>query len=226
MKKFYVLFVSMILVLGFSASAMGAALPAGTLLTIDQNFGEAASYFTMVTASDGSKTTTNIRSTKNDGTQHAASIDGGILLLTAQAAGTGNHSGSPAPSDTNSIDKPWSFFTNTGEHFSTGGTSADPVAGTITMDWFVAWNGIPAINMSGDAANFGDTGIGTFTVVGTNYTIDFASHVPLNDVSGFGGVPYGLHTEGRIVSAIPEPASLLLIGSGLVGILGLARRKK
>ena len=55
MKKFYLLVTSFLLVLGFSASAMAAALPAGTLLTIDSGFGGASSYFTMVTSTSGTR---------------------------------------------------------------------------------------------------------------------------------------------------------------------------
>jgi len=68
--------------------------------------------------------------------------------------------------------------------------------------------------------------LGSFTVSGSNYTVNYAATVPVGDPSGFGGVPYALHLEGRIVpAAIPEPASLLLIGSGLLGLLALAKRK-
>ena len=226
------LLTSFFLMHGLNSSAVAAALPKGTLLTIDNGFNGKVSYFTMAVSTAG-LTTTNLRSTKTDGTQNPNSTDGGILLLTAQPASTlpappgttglsGSHDGGPNYTyDFGPIDRPWSFFGNTGDHFqSTATISADPVAGTIDMTgWTVTWNGIAAINM-------GTGPLGSFTVSGSNYTVGYAATVPEGDNSGFGGVPYALHLEGRIVpAAIPEPASLLLIGSGLLGLLALAKRK-
>ncbi len=50
---------------------------------------------------------------------------------------------------------------------------------------------------------------------------------PKGDVSGFGGVLYGLHLEGKIGggAAVPVPAAAWLFGSGLIGLVGIARRK-
>lgn len=139
----------------------------------------------------------------------------GILLGTVQPA-AGSHSGFPDGSEEPDIDKPWSFFANTGMHQ----TTVDPVlvvdndgAGNFTLDfagWGVTWNSIPDIPLGGDPANFpDDTGLATLTCgstacsVGDAYILDYSAHVPLGDPSGFGGVKYLLHLEGTIGVAPP-----------------------
>lgn len=131
------------------------------------------------------------------------------------------------------LDEPWGFFSNTGMHFTTSGitVTSDDGAGNFTLDfsgWRVTWNGIPAINMGGGA----DATLSCSSaacVAGDTFTLDYAAVVPAGDPSGFGGVPYALHLEGTIggsPTVIPVPAAVWLFGSGLMGLVGVARRKK
>jgi len=126
--------------------------------------------------------------------------------------------------ETPDIDAPWLFFSNTGMHQTTSPVSAstDDGAGNVELDltgWNVTWNLIPSIPMGGDPANFpaNNTGLGTMTcsvgavpsdcVDGADYVLDYLATVPLNDASGFGGVPYVLHLEGTITDLNSPPTA-------------------
>ena len=120
--------------------------------------------------------------------------------------------------------------------------------------WRVTWNTIPTINMGGGMQvvsslntknstisyttyNNG-TGLATITCSNSScsnsseFTLDYAAVVPKGDASGFGGVAYTYHltsgttTDTYHVQSVPVPAAAWLFGSGLLGLVGIARRKK
>ncbi len=127
---------------------------------------------------------------------------------------------------------------------------------TKTLDfsgWNVTWNGIPAINMGGGFQDCGttsdnicvsnsgidvggtyDNGTGLATITCSNascsasstFTLSYNAIVPQADPSGMSSTPYGLVLQGSIPPHIPVPAAAWLFGSGLVGLVGVARRKK
>lgn len=120
---------------------------------------------------------------------------------------TGSHPGNIDGSESPVFDT-WLFFGNTGMHYLTS-PIVDNGDGTLDMTgWTATWNGIAEISMGGDPANFAtDTGLGAISCGACNggdaFTLDYASHVPLNDPSGFGGVGYALHLEGTINQSGP-----------------------
>lgn len=124
---------------------------------------------------------------------------------------------------------------------------------TKTLDfsgWRITWNGIPSINLGGgyqdcgtstdgicventdDIAGTYDNGTGLATITCTtascsnssSFTLTYSAVVPRSDPSNFGSVPYALNISGH-VNAVPIPASAWLFGSGLLGLIGMARRK-
>ena len=132
------------------------------------------------------------------------------------------------------ITSPWAFFAlaNYGVNFALSDlllTDAGAGAATVDMSgWRVAWGEVPLIDM-GQGAD------ATFTYDGSNWTLDYSAFVPAGDPSGFGGAQYDLHLEGTYVgdvttviapAAVPVPAAVWLFGSGLIGLVGVARRRK
>jgi len=138
------------------------------------------------------------------------------------------------------IDEPWGFFGNTGMDYTTSSvtviSSGSSTAVLNLSGWGVTWNGIPAIPMGSGAWGTGfTTSQGKMTCSGTNgatcgtgasYVLDYHGTVPNGDPSGFGNVKYALHLVGTVGTTVPVPAAAWLFGSGLVGLVGVARRKK
>lgn len=160
------------------------------------------------------------------------SVEGIILGATDQLA-SGSHNGIPDGTESPSVDSPWNFFNNTGMHEFQSGASVIASAGnTATLDfsgWTVDWNGVE-INMGSTAWGSNPDGVANVTCGvdcgdGDTYTLDYTATVPNDGSTNFGGVQYGLHLEGTI-SAVPVPAAVWLFGSGLLGLVGVARRRK
>ncbi len=156
----------------------------------------------------------------------------GVVLGTAQAA-SGSHTGAPNGTENPGIDKPWLFFGNTGLDYTSSPTNVLTAAGnTADVDfsgWTVTWNSIASIPMSGGAWGTNASGVANVTCGvdcgnGDTYSLYYTATVPAGSPSGFGGVKYRLNLKGT-VSEIPVPAAIWLLGSGLLGLVGVARRK-
>jgi hypothetical protein len=159
-----------------------------------------------------------------------------LTINTAAQAGTG-YCGAPAvPSNALA---PFPFFgintysgTNpvsyvTGNAAGTPTFDYDPVTGEFTVDlssWAVLWNGTVFDQGPGgtasDGTNYIDAVDASYDPVTKRYSISWGNRIAGGPFNGFQGY---WHFEGTHV--VPVPAAVWLFGSGLLGLVGLARRK-
>ncbi|MCK4951510.1 MAG: VPLPA-CTERM sorting domain-containing protein [Gammaproteobacteria bacterium] len=220
------------------SNIVNASLIDGATLTMNAGVPECVGGFGIyptcdwgVTYSSGSYF--DMRSNGKEGIES----NNGIILGQDQPA-SGSHTMQPNGSESPGIDNPWSFFANTGMHqtlLGSGGIKilSDDGSGNVLLDfsaWNVTWNAIDSIDMGSGAHSGGTNGIATMTCGNTcedgdTYSLVYYATVPNGNVSGFGGVQYSLFLEGS-VNPVPVPAAVWLFGSGLIGLIGIAKRKK
>lgn len=216
---------------GGSYFAMGSNNPNGQVgkLQPDANGGyiELGSYQNYVTSPDVPHPTGWLGDTNGDGILEGSAGAGYSTTLTSAA----------------NIFAPFSFFgvnTYVGTlpvSYQSGEAKAAPMAdvdlgncaGTVcamTADmssWEVFWNG-NSFEQGPRPVNTGGfvLATGTLDLVTGDYVLDWSSQIkngPFNGVKGF------WHLEGTYVPAVPVPAAAWLFGSGLLGLVGVARRK-
>ena len=232
-----------------TVTTASAALLDGAVLNFDtgvtSSYGKltAGSYFGMDGNGDGLiKDKEKVALAQNDG-----------LIIGSIQGASGSHLGSPGcvndtatnptPTCDNTgenpgIDQAWGFFGNTGMTQSTSATNilSDDGAGNVTIDFSgfgVTWNGIANIPMNSGAWDGNAEGVAGLTCAvdcaeNDTFTLYYSATVPAGDPSNFGGVKYNYYLTGTIgaVAAVPVPAAVWLFGSGLVGLAGVARRRK
>lgn len=211
--------------MGSVGAVAQAALPDGAILEFNPGVPVYDSYGYIINISSGSyfamDFNNNRKFTGNEKTP--ISMFNGIIIGTSQPA-SGSHAGTINGTESPDIDAPWEFFGNTGM-FQTLSPVIDNGDGTLDFSGLgVTWNGIPNIPL-GDAVNVypylpPDTLRANITCssnpcqVGDTYVLDYRGHVPLGDVSGFGGVWVALHLEGTITSGPALPRVSISVEGG------------
>jgi len=123
----------------------------------------------------------------------------------------------------------WSQSNNTteGTHWTSSPANilTDDGAGNVTVD-------LSGLTLNTGGQNIFLDGSGVAQIIcaidcsnGDSYTLDYSARIAQGDASNFGGLGYVLHFEGTI-SAVPVAAAVWLFGSGLLGLAGVARRRK
>lgn len=134
------------------------------------------------------------------------------------------------------------FFGATGYHYMSVAPAGGTTSGIDFSGWAIYWYGAPVPN-DGDYGAWTPLNCATLGCTGVSFAADVASFnwsgvygdsyslwYSWSFLSGPGAwVPtdYLLHLEGTVLpaSAVPVPAAAWLFGSGLLGLLGVARCK-
>ena len=250
MKK-NVVHMSIVAVIGTTAmaamsSVQSATLNNGDILTIDA--GQVVldpSYGTVVNVTSGSYLGGDFNANNAIGFYESIAIPGpgttGIVVGQATTPGA-HHSGAPIAGDTNEIGDPFLGLANSTTSFWTSvGITGGTTNGLNFSGWTMAWGTISAVTLGSGAWQPADCagsicngtfvdGVAHFTwdgIYGNTYIIDYTASVPLGDPSGTGGQQYYYRLTGTVEAAVvPIPAAIWLFGSGLIGLIGIARRKK
>lgn len=158
---------------------------------------------------------------------------------TGGSAGTGYGT---TPTTLGTIIQPFDFYgtlTYVGTNpvsYQSGNSFAAPTADisncvgtscTLSVDlssWEVMWNG-SAFQQGPRPVNTGPfvPAVGTYDTATHAYSLTWTSQIsggPFNSVIGH------WHLDGTIVRPVPLPGAVWLFGSGLLGLLGLARRRR
>ena len=155
-----------------------------------------------------------------------------LRLGTAQSASVG-HFGLPDGSENPGIDAPMEFFNNTVLHQTTAPVSVLSASGnTATLDfsgwewvWHLYSHSTATGAWTGNPDGVADVTCQSTCADGEHYMLSYSGTIEIGTGSGIGGERYELVLHGT-VSAVPVPAAAWLFASGLVGLLGLARRRK
>ena len=182
---------------------------------------------------------------KVQGIEGIALTQGTTGFTIGQTTGVGaSHGGAPLPGDTGEITAPWDLLANTGSDQLTIAATGDTTNGLDMSGWTLNWNGSGPIEMGTGAwnvlncaASHLDCAGATFVdgiadvswsgVYGDSYTLFYSATI---QAGGLNGLSYFLKLTGTVeqglVPAVPVPAAVWLFGSGLLSLVGVARRKK
>lgn len=172
---------------------------------------------------------------KNTGFPLTISINGGyngLHLGTTQLA-SGSHSGRVNGTESPNIDIPWEYFSQTGMHQTTSDTTVlSSYSNMATLDfsgWSWDWYGLEVDFGSGA---WGDNADGVAEITcsvdcsyGDAYELYYTATVPTNDPI-WSNAQYSFHLFGKVFATVPIPSAIWLFGSALIGLIGLAGRKK